>query len=255
MKDYSYLGSGIVLIREWNSNGIWEELGNTSAFSINPQVNTLQLPDYQNPGGGIQNRVDRITDWQLNLTFHDINTANLARFTRGKATPVSAATVSAEAHHAYKGSYVPLKYPATKINSVTGPSGSPSYTVDTDYFLDRGMVFIPATSSIPNGDGATPNIEVNYDHADIGHVEAGVTSQKFYELHLQAANEAGAGKLVQVRAHKINGGMLESLSLLGDEYASATVTQSLVKDSAKKTSADHSEYFYWNQEEDAVSGS
>ena len=38
MEDYSYLGSGIVLIREHGTNAGFEELGNTSAFSISPTL-------------------------------------------------------------------------------------------------------------------------------------------------------------------------------------------------------------------------
>ena len=68
-QDYSYLGSGIILIREWGSNAAFAEIGNCSAFSVSPQVNNLTLADFTNPGGGIQNRVDRVTDWTLMLVW------------------------------------------------------------------------------------------------------------------------------------------------------------------------------------------
>jgi hypothetical protein len=246
-EDYSFLGSGIVLVREWNTNVKFEELGNTSVFSISPQVNTLTLPDHQNPGGGIQNRVDRVTDWQLNLTFHDINSANLARYTRGKATAVAAGTIAAESAWSYAGSWVPLKYPATAITSVEPAGGGLAYAAGTDYILDRGMLFIPLTSTIPDATSAA-NIDIEYTHGAIGHVEAAVTSQKYYEVQLWGANEARSGKRVNAVCHKVSGGMLESLSLLGDEYASPSVSQSLTADAAKATTADTSKYFYWNQE-------
>lgn len=247
MEDYSYLGSGIVLIREWNTNNAFDELGNTSAFAIAPEVNTLQLQDFQNPGGGIQNRVDRVTNWNLNITFHDINTPNLARYTRGHATTVNAASVSAEAHWAYKGKWVPLKYPATAVAAVEPAGGGTPYEAGTDYIVDRGMLFIPATSTITDATSAA-NIEVDYSHGAIGHVEAAVTAQKFYEVQLHSANEARSGKRVQAVCHKVSGGMLETLSLLGDEYAGPSVAQSITKDPAKRTGANVSEYFYWNQE-------
>lgn len=247
MEDYSYLGSGIVLIREWNTNNKFDELGNTSAFAIAPTVNTLSLPDYQNPGGGIQNRVDRVTDWTLNVTFHDINSANLARYTRGVATTVAAATITAEAHFAYKGTWVPLKYPATSVSSVEPAGGGTAYEAGTDYIVDRGMLFIPATSTITDATSAA-NIEVDYAHGAIGHVEAGVTAQKFYEVQLHSANEARSGKRVQAVCHKVSGGMLETLALLGDEYAGPSVSQSLTADAAKATGANISKFFYWNQE-------
>lgn len=247
MEDYSYLGSGIALVREWNTNAKFDELGNTSAFSISPQVNTLQLPDNTNPGGGIRNRIDRVTDYQLSITWHDLNSANLARYTRGVATTIAAGTVTEEAHYAYKGAWVPLKYPAATVTTVEPAGGGTAFTPITDYIVDRGMLFIPATSTITDATSAA-NIQVTYTNAAIGHVEAGVTSQKFYEVQLHSANEARGGKRVQVVCHKVSGGMLEALSLLGDEYAGPSVAQSLVADDAKATGANISKYFYWNQE-------
>lgn len=246
-EDYSYLGSGIVLVREWNTNAKFEELGNTSAFSISPQVNTLQLPDYQNPGGGINNRVDRVTDWVLNTTWHDINSANLARYTRGVATTIAAATVTEEQRFAHKGAWVPLRYPATSVTTVAPAGGGTAWEAGVDYIVDRGMLFIPATSSITDAT-TTANIQVTYAHGSIGHVEAAVTAQKFYEIQLHSANEARGGKRVQAVCHKVSGGMLETLALLGDEYAGPSVAQSLTADAAKATGANISKYFYWDQE-------
>lgn len=247
-EDYSYLGSGIALIREWNTNLPFDELGNTSAFSIAPQVNTIQLADSQNPGGGIQNRVDRVTDWVLSTTWHDINTPNLARYTRGKATTVSAGSVAAEPHFAYRGKWVPLKYPAAAVSSVEPAGGGIPYEPGTDYIFDRGMIFIPPTSTIPDAT-TTPNISIDYSHGAIGHVEAAVTPQKFYEIQLWSANEARSGKKCNAVCHKVSGGMLETLALIGDEYAAPSVSQSITKDPAKRINADTSEYFYWNQED------
>ena len=50
--DYSFLGSGIVLIREWGSNLPFQEIGNCSAFNLAPQTNQIALPDHTQPGGG-----------------------------------------------------------------------------------------------------------------------------------------------------------------------------------------------------------
>lgn len=246
-EDFSYLGSGIVLIREWNTNARFDEIGNTSVFSINPETNTIQLPDYQNPGGGIQSRVDRVTDYVLNMTFHSLNSANLARHLRGSASTVSAGSIAAEPHFAYRGAYVPLKYPALAVASVEPAGGGTPYVVGDDYIVDRGMLYIPATSAITNATSAA-NIEVDYSHAEIGHVEAGTTAQKFYEVQLHASNEARSGKRVNAVCHRVSGGMLESLSLLGDEFVGMSVAGSLTADASKALTAAHSRYFYWNQE-------
>jgi len=247
MEDFSYLGSGIVLIREWGTNGPFSEIGNVSAFSVSPQTNSVQLPDHMNPGGGIRNRVDRVTDYQLAYTFHDFNADNFARATRGKATTVAAGSVSAEAHRTFKGTYVPLKYPALTITSVEPAGGGTPYTAGTDYRLERGMLFIPATSTITDATSAD-NIEVDYTHGAIGEVQAGVTAQKFYEMQFNGENEARGGKKARLAAHKVSGGMIEQMGVLGEEYGAGNVTGSLVADDAKATTADTSKYFYWQQE-------
>lgn len=247
LQDYSYLGSGIILIREWGSNAKFEEVGNCSAFSVAPQVNNLTLADHTNPGGGIQNRVDRVTDWTLSYTFHSFNGANFARATRGKATAVVAGTVTDEAAWAYKGSYVPLKYPAATVTSVEPAGGGTAYTPGTDYLLERGVLWIPPGSAIPDASSAA-NIRVTYTNGAIEHVEGAVTAQKFYEMRFIGANEARGGKATTLAAHKVSGGMIETMGLLGDEYGAGTVPGSLLADPAKAVNSDTSKYFYWQQE-------
>ncbi|MBD9368858.1 hypothetical protein [Xanthomonas sp. XNM01] len=246
--DHSYLGSGIILIRPWGSIEPFAEIGNCSAFSVSPQTNELSLPDYKNPGGGIQNKVDRVSDWQLAYTFHDFNAPNFARATRGKVTNVVAGTVTDEPHAAVKGSYVPLKYLASAITSVDPVGAGSAYVAGTDYILDRGMIYIPAGSAIPNATGGTANIEVTYAHGAIGHVEGAVTAAQFYEMQFFGSNEARSGKKVRLVAHKVSGGVIQQLGLLGDEYGGGEVTGSITSDAAKRTSADNSAYFYWQEE-------
>jgi len=248
-KDYSYLGSGIILIREWNSGQPLEEVGNVSAYSFSPQTNTIELADGQNPGGGPANSVDRVTGYNLSYTFHDFKPSNFARSLRGVATAVAAATIADEAAAAAIGAFVPLARIAAEVTSVKNTGGTTTYEAGKDYRLERGMLFIPAGSTIPAAVNGAPNIKVSYKHGAIGRVEVGVTSQKFYEVHFVGINEAQGGKLVRAIAHKVKGGMLNEMGLLGDQFAAGTVAGALVKDSAKATGPDISPYFYWEQEE------
>lgn len=247
-EDYSYLGSGIVLIREWNSNDPFVEIGNVSAFTVAPQTNTIELADYQNPGGGTANRVDRVTGYNLNYTFHDFNTENFARATRGKATNVAAASVNDELVVAAKGAYVPLRKLASSITTVENIAGTTEYDEGTDYRFERGMLFIPEGSTIPASVAGAANISVTYQHGELGQVEGGVTAQKFYEMQFFGANEARGGKQVRLVAHKVTGGLIESMGLIGNEFGAGSVPGALLKDSAKATGSDVSAYFYWQQE-------
>ena len=248
-EDFSYLGSGIVLIREWNSTQPFVEIGNCSAFNLSPQTNQITLPDHTQPGGGNRNSVERVTDWQLSYTFHDFNKENFARVTRGKASAIAAGNVVAESVAATPGHYVPLSRIASAIAAVTSIGGATEYEEGEDYTFERGMLWIPVGSSIPAALNGAVNIEVDYGHGAIGEVQGGVTSAKKYEMEFRGANEARGGKMTRMRAHKVAGGMIQQLGLIGEEYGAGEVNNSLESDNAKRTSADHSAYFYWQQEE------
>lgn len=247
-EDYSYLGSGIILIREWNSGNPFEEVGNVSAFSTAPQTNAIELADYQNPGGGTANSVDRVTAWNVNYTFHDFNPGNFARATRGKATSIAAGTVSNELVVATAGAFAPLSRIASEITAVVPVSGTATFEAGKDYRFERGMLFIPLGSAIPPPVNGEPNLKVSYKNADLGHVEAAVTSQKFYEIQFHGTNEARGGKAVRQVCHKVSGGVIETMGLIGNEFGAGTVAGKLLKDASKATGDDKSAYFYWQQE-------
>lgn len=247
-EDYSYLGSGIVLIREWNSGMPFEEIGNVSAFSNAAQTNTIELADNQNPGGGTANSVDRVTGWTLSYTFHDFNPSNFARATRGKASDVVAGTVVDEEATATVGAYTPLSRIASEITAVKSAVGATAYEAGKDYRFERGMMFVPVGSAIPPAANGAANVKVSYKNAALGHVEAAVGAQKFYEVQFYGANEARGGKAVRMVCHKVAGGVIDSMGLIGTEHGSGTVAGKLVKDSAKAVGTDKSAYFYWQQE-------
>lgn len=247
--DYSFVGSGIILIREHGAAEPMLEVGNCSAFALAPETNTLQLPDHRNAGGGTRNRIDRVNSWGLSYTFHDFNSENFARTTRGLASSVASGPVTEEGVVGYKGGYVPLKFIATAITSVEPVGGGTPYVEGTDYMLDRGMLFVPATSTIPAPVAGAPNFQVDYTRAATGHVEGAVTSSKFYQMEFRGQNEARSGKFCRLVAHKVSGGVIASLGLIGEEYGAGEVSGALVYDAAKATSSSVSGYFYWQQEE------
>lgn len=247
-EDYSYLGSGIVLIREWGTKLPFEEVGNVSAFTTAAQTNTIELADGQNPGGGVANSVDRVTGYTLSYTFHDFNPANFARATRGKASDIAASTVVDEDALATVGAYTPLSLIASEITAVKPASGSTPYEAGKDYRFERGMLFIPAGSTIPAPVNGAANIKVSYKNAALGHVEAAVTAQKFYEVQFYGANEARGGKVVRAVFHKVSGGVIESMGLIGNEHGAGSVSGKVNKDPSKATGTDKSAYFNWQQE-------
>ncbi|QHG87932.1 hypothetical protein ACCQ13_14675 [Xanthomonas sp. NCPPB 1638] len=233
MDDYSYLGSGKVLIREYAAAAPFEEVGNVSALSFSPQTNTITLADSTKPGGGTRNRVDRVTEVQMAYTFHDFAPQNFARALRGTVSAIAAGNVAAEAVVGFPGGYSPLERRATEITSVKNSGGTVTYDAGTDYELRDGGLFIPVGSDIPAPVNGVANLTVAYAHGAAKRVEALTTSQKQYEVLFLGLNEARSGKEVRVHAHKVSGGVMAQLGLIGDEYGAGEVTGALLADTAK----------------------
>ncbi len=231
--DYSYVGSGHLLIKEYGAAAPFLPIGNCSVLNLAPQVNTLQLADFTQPGGGVRNRIDRISDVQYNFTFHDFNGENFARFTRGNSSKVIGGTSTAEDVVAYKGGWSPLAKIASAITSVTGPGGTPVYVADDDYMLDNGGIYIPADSTLVDPVSGAANIEVTYSYAAHTVTEAFVNAAKQYTMEFVGLNEARSGKAVRITAHKISGGVIGTLGLLGEDYGAGEVTGSLMADTSK----------------------
>ncbi|MCH6484243.1 hypothetical protein MMG85_11810 [Pseudoxanthomonas sp. LH2527] len=231
--DYSYVGSGHILIKEFGAAAPFLPIGNCSVFNLAPQVNTLQLQDFTNPGGGIRNRIDRVNDVQFSLTFHDFNGENFARFLRGTSTKVVSGNASAEAVVGYKGGWVPLAKIAKTITSVEPVGGGTPYDAGDDYVLDNGGLYIPATSAITDPVAGAANFEVDYTYDAHTVTEAMVNAAKQYTMVLSGLNEARSGKPVRVTAHKVSGGVLATLGLLGEDYGAGEVSGSLLSDTSK----------------------
>jgi len=231
--DYSYLGSGLLRIREYGAAAPYLPVGNCSALDLVPQLNTLQLQDFTKPGGGIRNRVDRVTDVQFNFTFHDFGGANFARVLRGTAGAEAAGNVTAETVVGYKGGWTPLAKYAATITSVEPVGGGTPFTAGTDYELLDGGIFVPSTSTISAPVAGAANFEVDYTTAAQTVTETFVTSAKQYSMIFSGLNEARSGAGVIVIAHKVSGGVLSTLGLLGEDYGGGEVSGSLLADTTK----------------------
>lgn len=241
-EDYSYLGSGMMHIREYGSSAPFVEVGNCSALAFSPQTETKELLDYTNPGGGQQNSVDRVTGVEMSYTFHDFSPDNLARALRGAATPATAGTATDEQVVAYKGGYTPLARIPTAITAVKDMAGTTTYTEGTDYEVRNGMLYIPVGSTIADPVAGAANLEVTYTYPAQSKVEALINSNKAYEVLFTGLNEARSGKAVRVRAHKVSGGVLAQFAVIGQDYGAGEVTGKLQKDTSK-TGAGVSQYF------------
>lgn len=245
--DYSYLGSGSILIREFGSAAPLVTLGNCSELKFSPQEDVKTLMDSTQPGGNKRNEVRRLTGVDMSFTFHDFSAANFAIGLRSSASDIAAGTVPGEAAVAYKGGYTKLAKIATTITSVEPVGGGTPYTSGTDYELRDGMLYLPSTSTIPAPVSGAANCEVTYTNVAQSKVEALVASNKQYELVFVGLNEAQSGKRVRVHAYKVSGGVLQEMALIGDDFGAGQVNGALLPD-ASRTGDGISQYFTFETE-------
>ena len=245
--DYSYLGSGSILIREYGSAAPLVTLGNCSALTFSPQEDVKSLLDYTQPGGNKRAEIRRLTGVDMSLTFHDFSAANFAIGLRSAATDISAGTATDELVAAWKGGYAKLAKIATAITTVEPAGGGAAFTEGTDYELRDGMLFIPSTSTITNPVSFANNVQVTYTYAAQQKVEALVESNKNYELVFIGLNEAQSGKRVRVHAYKVNGGVIQEMSVIGEDFGAGQVSGALLADGTIE-GAGLSQYFTWENE-------
>jgi hypothetical protein len=241
MADQSYIGSGNILIREFGAAAPFVEVGNCSALTFSPQEDVLELQDYTKPGGGLRNQVRRVNNVEVAFTFHDYSAENFQRGLRATSAAVAAGTVTDETAVAYKGGYTPLANIAATITNVEPAGGGTAYTVNTDYELRDGQLYIPSGSTIPDPIAGAANVQVTYTRLAQKKVQALVSSNKQYEMIFMGLNEAQSGKKVRVRAHKVSGGVIAQLALIGEDFGAGEVTGALLADTSKATGL--SQYF------------
>ena len=248
MKDYSFLGYGEIHIKEFGAAAPYTQVGNSTSFNITPEEDTKKVRDGTRPGGGTRNRVDRLLGFNLSYNFTDFSPANFVRSLRGGLTTLAAGTVTDEEVVAYEDGYTPLARIAATITTVEPVGGGTAYVVDTDYTLENGQLYLPSTTTIPAPVAGAANCQVTYTSTAQSRVDAAIDSSQQYSIMFVGANEAQNNKRVRVICHKVSGGLLKQMAVLGEEFGVGDVDGSLLADTTR-TGSTESQYFTWEMED------
>lgn len=114
----SYIGKGKVYAG-LKAGGKMRPIGNVSALSLAISEEKKELPDYTSAGGGVKDTLTRVATMEGTMTCHDFSPENLALVTRGEVDTEASDTVSAEAHTAYQGGFVPFAHLPDATQTVT----------------------------------------------------------------------------------------------------------------------------------------
>jgi len=130
--DYSYLGAGKCMLREFGAAAPFIEVGNCSALSFGITEQAISQKDYTKPGGGTFNEVKRVEGVDCNMTLCELSPKNLARALMGGTTNTAAGTGTDVPVVAYEGGFTPLPHVPLAIQSVEPAGGGAAYVEGTD---------------------------------------------------------------------------------------------------------------------------
>jgi hypothetical protein len=223
-----YKGKGTGYLRKRSGTDGLLPIGNASEISLAISIATQDMLDYENAGGGKADSTSSIESMQATITLTNLNPANVARLTAGKATDVTGGTQTAEAHTVgAQGSFVKFDHVPDMNNTVTvtGTGGTPSYVEGTDYELKNGGIVI-----LEGAIAAAATIEVNYTSLNSRTVEMLLEVGEEYEFYFDGLNEARSGKPHLGTFHRVKVNPTNGLPFISDDYATAQFTVDILRD-------------------------
>lgn len=238
-KRYTYIGKGTIYLGPYAQDAAKRSVGNASRLELTVEAEEKELLDFQNPGGGKANQINRITGVQLAMTLHEISPENLAAAAFGSAAAVAGGAVSGEAHTAYKGGLVRFAKLPDLAEAITVTDGDlTTYEEGDDYILTRAGIVITHEGAIADEQG----IEVSYTARPSNVVQALTQAAQEWKLTFDGLNEAESGRPVVVDVHRIKFSPLQNLGLIADEFAGLEMTGESLSDEAV-TGAGLSKFF------------
>lgn len=234
----AYIGSGKIYAKVVGAAAAKEEIGNISKLELSVEEETKEQQDYTQPGGGVYASVSRIKNIAANMTWHDVNTTNLARVTFGTKSTVTGNSVTDETHAAYKGGLIRTAHPNPTSVTVTNTGATVTYVAGTDYEVRPAGIFI--LSGFSGSEGS--DVKIDYTYAGYDVVEALTSASVTLDMTFEGLNEADSGKAVIVDLYQVKIGAAKTLALIGDDFAALEVESKLQADTSK-TGAGISKYY------------
>lgn len=229
----SYVGKGSIYVRLKGSSAGFLPIGNCDNLEISIANNKIQQMDYQSAGGAVISTVSRISTVTASINCLSIDGKNLALAMRATLSNVTTSAVTDELHDAYHGGFIKFDNQIDHGSPIELRivSDDTILIAGSDYEVKNSGVLIaetPLTAGLTNGVA----IEVDYQVADSTVVEPITTSQQTYEVKFDGLNEANSGSAVSVEFYKVTFDPTETLSLIGDDFASLPLTMDVLQDSS-----------------------
>lgn len=212
--------------------------GNTSKCSFSIETETKELPDFQNPGGGLDDNFDRLKSSKVALSFRHMKKHVLELVTGGVATTQAAGAVTAEAHNdiALGGLVVFAKAQNLALTCAV-KKGATTYAEGTDYTRVRAGIIPLASGTMVAGD----DITVDYTGLAAESIEGQIELTREYHVVFDGINER-TGNAMLADWFRVKFGPAKNIEFIGDDFISFDVEGTLLKDESK-TGTGISQYY------------
>lgn len=228
----SFIGSGKINIAPYSSGATFaarnfRDVGNASMFEYSFSEEKKELKNYQDPAGGVAASFSRIDKVEGKIDFRKISAANLALALWGSTSTLNTTAITGESHVINAGAFIPTE---RLINTGTPPVVKKgATTIDTDdYVVSAGGITIAATittAGVVDGD----TITIDYTPKASVDVQALINAAPDVSVFFEGTNLVD-GKKALARIYKAKLGVASNISMIGDDFATLSVTFVVSKD-------------------------
>lgn len=203
-----------------------EPLGNTSKLSYAVTMEEKELPDYQNPGGGLDDAFDRLKSASVSLACRHVSIKTLELALGGTATAVAAGAVTNELHTVVSlGTLIALDHmsdmsiPIVVENNV----GATLYVEGTDFVRKRMGIIPLSTGSIP----VAAVLKIDYTKLKHQRIQALVNMIQENRLMFDGINERNNAPWAAIM-HRVKFGPAKNIEFIGDDFISFDIEGKLL---------------------------
>lgn len=225
--DRSFAGEGIIYARAYQSADPLLDIGNCDTFNLSFTTNKTKLPNYRG-GGGNRNVREVVTDVTAAIGMYDLTATNVARVTRATVTAVAAGVVTAEvlACAGVEGELIPFKnLPDLSVAPVIVTASDAALVAGTDYLLTPHGIIVTANSDI-----TVAGIKATYTKLAADALQLLNGSQVELEFYIAGLNDAQSGEPFSLRPRRAKLGLINQLSVFGQEYLKLEANAELLAD-------------------------
>ena len=192
-------------------------IGNVSELMLQPTTEKIEHRESQTGNNSVDKVIERSLGVELTMTTDSATKENLARMVFGKITVEDPASVTAESHSAYPGTYLIVNnINLLTFDSLTDAGGGTTYTAGTDYEvidLAAGMILILSGGAITEGQ----EVEANYTTGAQETVAAFGETNTEYWLRFNGLNTAEENNPVIIDCFKVRFAPAQDVPMINDE--------------------------------------